>query len=173
MTLRPQYLVPLFAVTAAFAVKGFADEATYNADATPPAVTAPQPDAAAPMPAAENATADPNAISNTEPAPVRTTPVVDQAPPPAAATAPEERSTTTVTAQRRTSDELITDDVVKSIQGERNISGKIGVDTYRRVVTLTGRVSTQGQVDRVGRAAMRVVDRDVEIRNHVRSMLES
>ncbi|HUL94602.1 MAG TPA: BON domain-containing protein, partial [Usitatibacter sp.] len=85
---------------------------------------------------------------------------------------PEERSTTTVTAQRRTPDELITEDVVKAIQAEPNISGNVGVETYQRVVTLTGRVTSQGQVDRVGRAAMKVVDRDVEVRNLVRSKLE-
>jgi len=169
MKLKPRYLVPLFAVTAAFAVKGFADEALYNADATPPAVTEPQPDATAPAPAAENATADPNAVSNTEPAPVqmRTTPVAVEAAP-----AIEDRSTTTVTAQRRTTDELITEDVMKAIQAVPNASGNVGVETYQRVVTLTGRLSTQGQVDRVGRAAMKVVDRDVEVRNLVRSKLE-
>jgi len=155
MIVRPQILVPLFAVTAAFAVKGFADEATYNADANsnPPAVT--QPDAAAPAPA---------------PVEVRTSPQVYQ--PVAAQPMPEERSTTTVTAQRRTPDELITEDVVKAIQAEPNISGNVGVETYQRVVTLTGRVTSQGQVDRVGRAAMKVVDRDVEVRNLVRSKLE-
>ncbi len=168
MKIRPQYLVPLFAVTAAFAVKGFADEATYNADATPPAATEPQPDVTAPVPAAENATADPNAIQATEPAPMpaRAMPVAAEPAP-----AVEDRSTTTVTAQRRTTDELITEDVMKAIQSEPNISGNVGVETYQRVVTLTGRVTSQGQVDRVGRAAMKVVDRDVEVRNLVRSKL--
>ena len=77
-----------------------------------------------------------------------------------------------MTARRRTTDELITEDVMKAIQSVPNASGNVGVETYQRVVTLTGRLSTQGQVDRVGRAAMKVVDRDVEVRNLVRSKLE-
>ena len=77
-----------------------------------------------------------------------------------------------MTARRRTTDELITEDVMKAIQSVPNASGNVGVETYQRVVTLTGRLSTQGQVDRVGRAAMKGVDRDVEVRNLVRSKLE-
>jgi hypothetical protein len=164
MTLRAIYVAPLVAVGAVFAASGFADQlmTNYNEPAAEQTTMAPS-DATAPIPAAEDSTANAEVVkASTEPAaaPIAYEPVAVQ---PVADTS----SSTTVYGQRRTEDEFITDDVVKALSAEQRLSGKIGVDTYRRVVTLTGRVSTQGQVDRVTRVAQRAVDRDVEIRNQV------
>ena len=41
------------------------------------------------------------------------------------------------------------------LASDPRLSGRIGVDTYRNEVTLRGRVSTPGQVDRAGRDALR------------------
>jgi hypothetical protein len=71
--------------------------------------------------------------------------------------------TITVTAPRDT-DAAITDDVAYAIASDPRISGKIGVETYRGEVNLTGRVTTPGQSDRAERAA-RSVDGVVDVHN--------
>lgn len=171
MTLRAMYVAPLVAVGAVFAATGFADQliTNYNAPMASQSTMAPS-DPGTPLPATEEATANPDAMAmSTEPEPANQAYVPAPAPlraRPVAATA-DTTSTTTIYGERRTEDQFITDDVVKALAAEPRISGKVGVDTYRRVVTLTGRVSTQGQVDRITSVARRAVDRDVEIHNQV------
>lgn len=64
----------------------------------------------------------------------------------------------TVNAQRASTDELITNDVAASIAADPYIHGRVGVDTFNREVTLTGRVATPGQRLRADNAARRVDD---------------
>ena len=159
MTLRAMYVAPLVVAGAAFAATGFADPPLVESASTPAPATAQ-------MPAPSETLAPGETLVTAE------EPVVASQPMPERAAAPlpvraETSSTTTVYGERRSEDQFITDDVVKALAAEPRISGKIGVDTYRRVVTLTGRVSTQGQVDRITRVAQRAVDRDVEIHNQV------
>ena len=158
MTLRAMYVAPLVVAGAAFAVSGFADPAPVESVSTPMATSealAPGETVVAP---GETVVAPDEPVVASRPLPARPAPVAVRA---------DTVSTTTIYGERRSEDEFITDDVVKALAAEPRISGKVGVDTYRRVVTLTGRVSTQGQVDRITRVAQRAVDRDVEIRNHI------
>ena len=156
MTLRAMFVAPLVVAGAAFAAAGFADPVPVESASTPMAAD----EALAP---GETVVTPDQPVVVSEPAPVQAAPVQPAAVPVRADTS----STTTIYGERRSEDQFITDDVVKALAAEPRLSGKIGVDTYRRVVTLTGRVSTQGQVDRITRIAQRAVDRDVEIRNHV------
>ncbi len=64
----------------------------------------------------------------------------------------------TVNAARASEDELITNDVVAEIAADPYIHGNVGVDTFNREVTLTGRVGTPGQRFRAENAARRVDD---------------
>lgn len=75
--------------------------------------------------------------------------------------------TVTITPQDR--DTLINKDVMDALSSEPRLSGKIGVETSNQVVTLTGRVSTTGQVERAGRIARGVTDvSDVQNLLHAR-----
>ena len=64
----------------------------------------------------------------------------------------------TVNAARASQDELITNDVAAEIASDPYIHGRVGVDTFNREVTLTGRVATPGQRLRADYAAHRVDD---------------
>jgi hypothetical protein len=77
-----------------------------------------------------------------------------------------------VTAPRATNDQLITGEVMDRIASDPSISGRIGVETYRNDVTLTGRVATQGQADRAERHAKAVPGVD-EVTNLVRGRVGS
>ena len=155
MTLRAMYVAPLVAIGAAFTAAGFADQ-----------LITPHEEPVAVQPAM---TSGETVVSDGETVVTTSEPVVTASEPvrPVVAPATIRTESTTVYGQRRSEDEFITEDVVKALAAEPRLSGKIGVETYRRVVTLTGRVSTQGQVDRITRVAQRAVDRDVEIRNQV------
>ena len=72
-----------------------------------------------------------------------------------------------VTAPRASSDDLVTYDVMDRIATDPGISGRVGVETYRNDVTLTGRVSTPGQAERAGRDA-RSVSGVREVNNLIR-----
>lgn len=72
-----------------------------------------------------------------------------------------------VTAPRASEDQLITGEVMDRIASDPGISGRVGVETYRNDVTLTGRVATQGQADRAERHA-RAVEGVDEVTNLVR-----
>lgn len=138
------------AAGAVFSVPAFADTVTYYLwdPVTRSYVerTAERPLAAEPLPA------------YTYPAPPSTTYVA-----PATYAGPD----IVVTAPRLTEDQLITRDVADRIASNPTISGRIGVETYRNDVTLTGRTVTQGQAERAEREA-RSVDGVREVTNLVR-----
>ena len=71
-----------------------------------------------------------------------------------------------VTAPRSV-DGAITADVVDRIASTPNISGQIGVETYNRDVTLSGRTVTQGQKERAEQAA-KSVDGVRDVNNLIR-----
>jgi osmotically-inducible protein OsmY len=77
-------------------------------------------------------------------------------------------SPTYVTAPRSAEDQAITDVVIQRIEADPLISGRVGVDTARNVVTLSGRVATTMQAERATRDAKSV--RGVrEVDNQLRS----
>jgi len=53
-----------------------------------------------------------------------------------------------VNAPRPSDDELLRNAVMDRLSGDRNLGGRIGVESYRHTVSLTGRVTTAGQVER-------------------------
>jgi len=76
---------------------------------------------------------------------------------------------TVVTAQRSAEDQAITVAVIDRISTDPLISGRVGVDTQRNVVTLSGRVATAVQADRAARHAMAtkgVREVDNQLRSH-------
>lgn len=74
-----------------------------------------------------------------------------------------------VTAPRYYNDDVrITEDVVGVLASDSRLSGKIGVDTWRNDVTLTGRVSTPGQA-RIAERDAKSVDGVREVRNQLRT----
>jgi hypothetical protein len=84
-----------------------------------------------------------------------------------AAPAPEYRphSAVTVTAPRPSEDELLRNAVMDRLSADPRLAGRIGVESFRHVVALTGRVTTRAQVDRAEALARSVQGvRDVENR---------
>ena len=76
---------------------------------------------------------------------------------------------TVVTGSRSAEDQAINADVMERIANDPQISGRVGVDTQRNVVTLSGRVATTVQADRAARQAMRtpgVREVDNQLRSH-------
>jgi hypothetical protein len=73
----------------------------------------------------------------------------------------------TVYADRATDDQRITDDVGFAIASDPRISGTIGVDTFNRDVTLTGRVGTTVQKDWADQDA-KGVDGVRDVNNYLR-----
>ena len=76
---------------------------------------------------------------------------------------------TVVTADRSAEDKAITAAVINRIAADPLISGRVGVDTQRNIVTLTGRVATPVQADRAKWHAMRtagVREVDNQLRSH-------
>jgi hypothetical protein len=73
-----------------------------------------------------------------------------------------------VTISPEDRDTLINKDVVDALSNDSRLSGKIGVETYRQVVTLTGRVSNPMQVERAGEIARGVTDVN-DVQNLVRA----
>jgi BON domain-containing protein len=74
-----------------------------------------------------------------------------------------------VTAPRYYNDDLrITDDVVGVLASDLRLTGKIGVETWRNDVTLTGRVSTPGQA-RIAERDAKSVDGVRDVRNQLRT----
>ena len=72
----------------------------------------------------------------------------------------------TVTAPRLSEDELLRNAVMDRLAGEARLSGKIGVESYRHVVSLTGRVTTTGQAERA-EAIARSVDGVRDVNNYL------
>ena len=76
---------------------------------------------------------------------------------------------TVITGSRSAEDQAINADVMERIANDPQISGRVGVDTQRNVVTLSGRVATTVQADRAARHAMRtpgVREVDNQLRSH-------
>jgi BON domain len=69
---------------------------------------------------------------------------------------------------RAEQDAAINNDVVDTLAGDSRLSGRIGVETYRNVVTLSGRVSTPGQVGIASRDAANVDGVD-QVQNNLRT----
>jgi hypothetical protein len=69
----------------------------------------------------------------------------------------------TVTAPRPSADELLRNAVVDRLATDPRLAGRIGVESYRHVVSLTGRVTSPAQAERA-EAIARAVEgvRDVE-----------
>jgi osmotically-inducible protein OsmY len=53
-----------------------------------------------------------------------------------------------VNAPRPSDDELLRNAVMDRLASDRMLGGKVGVEAYRHTVSLTGRVTTTGQVER-------------------------
>lgn len=77
---------------------------------------------------------------------------------PAAVPAPavEAQRRVEITAPRLSEDELLRNAVMDRLASDRTLAGKVGVETYRHTVSLTGRVTTTGQVERAGTLARSV-----------------
>jgi len=58
-----------------------------------------------------------------------------------------------VTSPYLTEDQAITSEVMEKIYNDSQINGRVGLDTYNNVVTLSGRVGTPWQADRAVRHA--------------------
>jgi len=67
-------------------------------------------------------------------------------------------------------DAAITNDVMDRIASDDSIHGRIGVDTYRNVVTLSGRVNTPWQADKAQSHAMNTPGVR-EVNNELRSRI--
>ena len=89
---------------------------------------------------------------------IQEAPVVEEVQPPPANPVIQARSEppTEVTAPPLTQDQAINRDVVEILQRSPRLSGKIGVETKDREVTLTGVVVTPGQVYLAGNEARSV-----------------
>ena len=92
--------------------------------------------------------------------PADTVTYVEPAPPSATYTytdtATTYRGPDIVVVEPRTEDELITEEVVDRIAANPYIEGRVGVETFRNEVTLTGRVGTSGHANQAEREAMSV-----------------
>ena len=75
---------------------------------------------------------------------------------------------TVITAPRPSEDELLRTAVVDRLATDTRLSGRIGVETYRHVVSLTGRVTTTGQRDHA-EAIARSVDGVWDVQNFIRT----
>ncbi len=143
MTPRSRISTTLLLALSAVAATGFA----YETNEAPPTQASAQ-GAATPivMPAAAERTTAP--AMDERPAP----PVaIDQyaLPAPTYHTEPP----VTVTAPRPSEDELLRNVVMDRLSADAYLSGRIGVESYRHTVSLTGRVGTTGQVERAGMIA--------------------
>lgn len=163
-------LTALTAACAALSAPAFAETVTYYLwDPVQNTYVERQVERAAPQPT----------VTYTYPAPPSTTVytenVVTQPAPAATYTAPSVtyvestpsyvREEIVVTAPRSV-DQAITSEVVDRIASNPTISGQIGVETYNRDVTLTGRTVTEGQMERAEREA-RSVDGVREVHNRI------
>jgi hypothetical protein len=69
---------------------------------------------------------------------------------------PEAQRRVEITAPRLSEDELLRNAVMDRLASDRGLAGKVGVDTYRHTVSLTGRVTTTGQIERASMLARSV-----------------
>jgi hypothetical protein len=66
---------------------------------------------------------------------------------------PIAQSAITVTSPRPSDDELLRNAVMDRLSSDPRLAGRIGVETYRHNVSLTGRVTTTSQIERAGTLA--------------------
>lgn len=171
MTARTQLSVTLVLALSAVAATSFA----YVTNNDPHAATLAN-DASAPdvTDVDEHALAPPVGEAPLAPSPVAPAPVEAPAPQatgnPAAVPHIEHYSmpSTVVTAPRPSDDELLRTAVVDRLAADTRLSGRIGVETYRHVVSLTGRVSTTGQRDHA-EAVARSVEGVWDVQNLIRT----
>jgi len=169
MTVRSKLSVTLVLALSAVAATSFAYVANND-----PHTASPVKDALA----EESTDVDEHAMRPAEEVPVAPTPAVPApAEPPAAATGNPavvphiehySMPSTVVTAPRPSDDELLRTAVVDRLAADPRLSGRIGVETYRHVVSLTGRVSTTGQRDHA-EAIARDVDGVWDVQNFIRT----
>ncbi len=117
-----------------------------------------------------------SATTDTAPAPMTndgrmTTSRTDEAPVataemPAPAPAYRSHRRITVIAPRPSDDELLRNAVMERLNGDAGLAGRIGVEAYRHTVSLTGRVTTTGQIERAGMLA-RGVDGVQDVNNYL------
>jgi 2-oxoglutarate dehydrogenase E2 component (dihydrolipoamide succinyltransferase) len=170
MTVRSKLSVTLVLALSAVAATSFAYVANNDPHAASPVQEA----------TAEEATdVDEHAMAPAEEAPAAPAPV---APAPAEPAAPQATGnpapvphiehysmpSTVVTAPRPSDDELLRTAVVDRLAADPRLSGRIGVETFRHVVSLTGRVTTTGQRDRAESIA-RSVDGVWDVENFIRT----
>ena len=96
---------------------------------------------------------------------------------PAAATPPKDIEhyslpSMSVTAPRLSEDERLRNAVVDRLAADARIHGRIGVQTYRRVVSLTGRVTTPLQKERAETIA-RGIDGVRDVNNYITTRVGS
>ena len=77
-----------------------------------------------------------------------------------------------VTAPRLSEDERLRNAVVDRLAADARIHGRIGVQTYRRVVSLTGRVTTPLQKERAETIA-RGIDGVRDVNNYITTRVGS
>ncbi|HXS51477.1 MAG TPA: BON domain-containing protein [Usitatibacter sp.] len=83
-------------------------------------------------------------------------PAVAPAPVAAPAPAPYEEPRVEINAPRLSEDELLRNAVMDRLANDRALAGKVGVEAYRHTVSLTGRVTTTGQIERASTLARSV-----------------
>ncbi len=165
MSARSKLSVTLVLVLSAVAASSFAyvtnNDPHSAAAAEAPVVPAEMP--AAEMPATETPAAE-------APAPIVEAPAPQATGNPATVPDIEHYSlpSTVVTAPRPSDDELLRTAVVDRLSVDERLSGRIGVETYRHVVSLTGRVATTGQKDHA-EAVVRGVDGVWDVQNFIRT----
>ena len=89
-------------------------------------------------------------------APVATESIAAPATAPAPAIETHAQSRVEIIAPRLSEDELLRNAVMDRLANDRGLAGKVGVETYRHTVSLTGRVTTTGQVERAATLARSV-----------------
>lgn len=160
MILHPKARTTLLA--AALAASGMSAWAAYSSSYIPsygPGVTVREASVLATEPARvadEHALLPNERIVTIEEAPLATTAPLAVPAPVAVPAATRAEPPITITQPRLTDDQRIQGDVMELLARNPNLSGRIGVVTVDRVVTLTGYTLTSGQAWRAGRDARAV-----------------
>ena len=148
MHARMKLALPLMlATTAALAATGIAQQGTNDVSNAPASVTRPY------VQSSTQATFAPEAAA---PVASEPTPAIEH----------RAHRRVEVNAPRPSEDELLRNAVMDRLSGDRNLAGKIGVESYRHTVSLTGRVTTTGQVERAEMLA-RGVDGVRDVNNYL------
>jgi hypothetical protein len=168
MTVRSKLSVTLVLALSAVAATSFAYVTSNDPHASPAAVD--ETIAQDVTDVDEHALAPPAEEVPVAPAPVVEAPAPQSTGNPTAVPHIEHYSlpSTVVTAPRPSDDELLRTAVVDRLAADARLSGRIGVETFRHVVSLTGRVATTGQKDHA-EAVVRGVDGVWDVQNFIRA----